>query len=300
VFDPLAVLLLIASQYTFHWRRNGGGLPPKLDPDPEPDNTPPFTDEEWDEAHRMNYEYDRAKRIEENEPPSFEEEPKQEAVLSKKKTDQYLLWSDIDPDPVEPKQFVEEEKYVDPNQLELDFDERLEGETEEEYVKRIWKKENPNLSIEYMKKAKDDGKIDSLPWEGVDNTIEDMKDKGEWPDQASKESQDSVSEQLEKIDDLDAWNNWVEKANEEAEKHPEKFEQNSEQSDSSMFNKINQARANFDPAKIKELEITEEQYRDASQKHIISLIERLKKGLINVSDLTENEANKITQLLDKS
>ena len=300
VFDPLAVLLLIASQYTFHWRRNGGGLPPKLDPDPEPDNTPPYTDEEWDEAHRMNYEYDRAKRIEENEPPSFEEEPKQEAVLSKKKTDQYLLWPDIDPDPVESEEIVEEENYVDPNQLELDFDERLDGETEEEYVKRIWKKENPNLSIEYMKKAKDDGKIDSLPWEEVDSTINDMKSKGEWPDQASKESQDNVSEQLEKIDDLDAWNNWVEKANEEAEKNPETFEQNSEQSDTSMFNKINQARANFDPSKIKELEITEEQYRDASQKHIISLIERLKKGLINVSDLTENEANKITQLLDKS
>ena len=300
VFDPLAVLLLIASQYTFHWRRNGGGLPPKLDPDLEPDNTPPFTDEEWDEAHRMNYEYDRAKRIEENEPPSFEEEPKQEAVLSKKKTDQYLLWPDIDPDPVQSEEIVEQPKYVDPNQLELDFDERLDGETEEEYVKRIWKKDNPNLSIEYMKKAKDDGKIDSLPWEEVDNTINDMKSKGEWPDQASKESQDNVSEQLEKIDDLDAWNNWVEKANEEAEKNPETFEQNSEQSDTSMFNKINQARANFDPSKIKELEITEEQYRDASQKHIISLIERLKKGLINVSDLTENEANKITQLLDKS
>jgi len=298
VFDPLAVLLLIASQYTFHWRRNGGSLPPKHNPDPEPDNTPPFTDEEWDEAHRDNYEYDRAKRIDENEPPSFDE-PKQEAVLSKKKTDQYLLWADIDPDPVQSKEFVEEEKYVDPNQLELDFDERLENETEEEYVKRIWKKENPNLSIEYMKKAKDEGKIDQLPWE-VNETIQDMKSKGEWPDQASQQSQDAVSEQLKQIDDLDAWNNWVEKANEEAEKNPEKFEQNSEQTDSSIFNKINQARQNFDPAKIKELEITEEQYRDASQKHIISLIERLKKGLITVEDLTETEANKITKLLDKS
>ena len=298
VFDPLAVLLLIASQYTFHWRRNGGSLPPKHDPDPEPDNIPPFTDEEWDQAHRDNYEYDRAKRIDENEPPSFDE-PKQEAVLSKKKTDQYLLWADIDPDPVQSKEFVEEEKYVDPNQLELDFDERLENETEEEYVKRIWKKENPNLSIEYMKKAKDEGKIDQLPWE-VNETIQDMKSKGEWPDQASQQSQDAVSEQLKQIDDLDAWNNWVEKANEEAEKNPEKFEQNSEQTDSSIFNKINQARQNFDPAKIKELEITEEQYRDASQKHIISLIERLKKGLITVEDLTETEANKITKLLDKS
>ena len=298
VFDPLAVLLLIASQYTFNWnRQEGGSLPGKPDPEPE-DPKPTFTDEEWDEAHRDNYEYDRAKRIDENEPPSFDE-PKQEAVLSKKKTDQYLLWADIDPDPVQSKEFVEEEKYVDPNQLELDFDERLENETEEEYVKRIWKKENPNLSIEYMKKAKDQGKIDQLPWE-VDETIQDMKSKGEWPDQASQQSQDAVSEQLKQIDDLDAWNNWVEKANEEAEKNPEKFEQNSEQTDSSIFNKINQARQNFDPAKIKELEITEEQYRDASQKHIISLIERLKKGLITVEDLTETEANKITKLLDKS
>src|SRR5210317_887794 len=132
VFDPLAVLLLIASQYTFNWYREGGSLPGKPDPEPE-DPKPTFTDEEWEEAHRMNYEYDRAKRIEENEPPSFEEEPKQEAVLSKKKTNQYLLWPDIDPDPVEPEEVVEKEPYVDPNQLELDFDERLEGETEEEY-----------------------------------------------------------------------------------------------------------------------------------------------------------------------
>ena len=67
-----------------------------------------------------------------------------------------------------------------------------------------------------------------------------------------------------------------------------------------MFNKINKARQSFDPSKIKELEITEEQYRDASQKHIISLIERLKDGLIKVDDLTETEANKITTLLDKN
>ena len=66
-----------------------------------------------------------------------------------------------------------------------------------------------------------------------------------------------------------------------------------------MFNKINEARKTFDPDKIKELEITEEQYRDASQKHIISLIQRLKKGLINVDDLTQSEADKITKLLEK-
>ena len=297
VFDPLAVLLLIASQYTFYWRREAGSLPPKSDPDPEPDNTPPFTDEEWDEAHRDNYEYDRAKRIDENEPPSFQE-PQQASVLSKKKTDQYLLWPDVDPDPVEPEEFVKEQPYVDSRQTELEFGERLEGETEEEYVKRIWKQNNPGQTIEFQKKLKDQGIIKELPWE-IDETIQDMKSKGEWPDQASQESKDAVSEQLEKLDDLDAWNQWVEKANEEAEKNPETFKQNSEQNENSIFNKVNEARKNFDPSAVKQLEISEEQYRDASQKHIISLIERLKKGLINVDDLTESEANKITQLIEK-
>src|SRR6056300_422215 len=56
VFDPLAVLLLIASQYTFNWNREsrGGKLPPKPEPDPSPeepqDPLPSFSDEEWDEA----------------------------------------------------------------------------------------------------------------------------------------------------------------------------------------------------------------------------------------------------------
>ena len=95
VFDPLAVLLLIASQYTFNWHREdkGGKLPPKPDPDPSPeepqDPLPSFSDEEWDEAHRENEAWDRARyeelraeKIENNVPPT----------ISKKKTDQYLLW----------------------------------------------------------------------------------------------------------------------------------------------------------------------------------------------------------------
>ena len=42
VFDPLAVLLLIASQYTFQYVREdkGGKLPPKSDPDPDEPNDP--------------------------------------------------------------------------------------------------------------------------------------------------------------------------------------------------------------------------------------------------------------------
>ena len=345
VFDPLAVLLLIASQYTFEWRRQGGSLPPKsptgLDPEYEQAraekiaNNPGFQsqgNENDRDLQASNSDADATvgNMVSENDTTDTDksdnrveqdqiqdDESKVEPTLSKKKTDQYLLWPDIDPDPQE--SITEEiipQKNVDPNQFEFDFDERLDGETEEEYIKRIWKKSNPGQTIELQKKLKDLGLIKDLPWnkQEVDNTIEDMKSKGQWPDQASQESQDSVSEQLEKIDDLDSWNNWVEKANEEAEKNPELpntkaqyteviepqgFTQNSEQHDASIFKKINQARKDFDPEQIKSLEISEEQYRDASQKHIISLIQRLKKGLINVDDLTQSEADKITKLLEK-
>ena len=47
VFDPLAVLLLIASQYTFEWNRK---RKPKVVPEPDPEPTDPSPDEQMQEA----------------------------------------------------------------------------------------------------------------------------------------------------------------------------------------------------------------------------------------------------------
>jgi len=204
VFDPLAVLLLIASQYTFNWNREnrGGKLPPKPDPDPSPeepqDPLPSFSDEEWDEAHRENEAWDRARyeelraeKIDNNVPPT----------ISKKKTDQYLLWSDVDPEPVEPKQEVEEEKYVDTNQQELDFNKEPEVEVpgddlekwnewveaankaaeqepeddddsefwdslsdEEREAMRLWKAEDDRNNLKFQRKLFKKGLIQDYPW----------------------------------------------------------------------------------------------------------------------------------------
>jgi hypothetical protein len=297
VFDPLAVLLLIASQYTFNWNRQEmvGGLPPKPNPDPDPENK----SEEIDDDELVQSEETQEEVLPTTEPRA--EAEKVEPTLSKKNTDQYLLWPDVDPEPVQSEQTVKEETYVDPNQLELDFLERLEGETEEEYNKRVWKSQNPGLTITAVKKLYDTGTLDQLPWEKnkeVDTTINSMKEEGDWP----------------KIqDDLEAWNEWVEKANEEAEKNPENpnktqyteviepqgFNQNEEQKDDSVWSKINQARNNINLEKIKELEITEEQYRNASQRHIIKLIERLKAGIITVDELSNVDANKINDMLKR-
>lgn len=298
VFDPLAVLLLIASQYTFNWNRQEmvGGLPPKPNPDPDPENK----SEEIDDDELVQSEETQEEVLPTTEPRA--EAEKVEPTLSKKNTDQYLLWPDVDPSPQ--KDVTEEvntQESVDPNQLELDFEERLENETEEEYNKRIWKSQNPGLTINAVKKLYNIGTLDQLPWEKnkeVDTTINSMKEEGDWP----------------KIqDDLEAWNEWVEKANEEAEKNPENpnktqyteviepqgFNQNEEQKDDSVWSKINQARNNINLEKIKELEITEEQYRNASQRHIIKLIERLKAGIITVDELSNVDANKINDMLKR-
>ena len=212
VFDPLAVLLLIASQYSFEYYRNdrGGRLPPKFDPDPNPDPEPPYTDQEWDEAHRMNNEFDRAKKIAENVPPT----------LSKKKDNQYLLWPNIDPD-VEQEKSVSEmlqegfeyEKSLEAheNQMEFDFDKEVEvpgddldkwnnwveaankaaeqqpEDDDEEFLAGLtdeereaitkWKAEDDKHSLKYTRKLHKLGKIEDWPWTKYLLPVADYEDK---------------------------------------------------------------------------------------------------------------------------
>ena len=160
VFDPLAVLLLIASQYTFNWARenkNGGGTPGKSDPKSNPNSPAPgYTEEEWDQAHRDNYEFDRAKMIDANEPPEI----------------------------VEPETPKEKEKST--------HDLLMEGFREEQEQRAI-EEQNEEWAEMYAQ-----------------------------ADNAQPITEEPVPEE---IDDLDKWNNWVEKANEEAEKNPEADEE---------------------------------------------------------------------------
>jgi len=202
VFDPLAVLLLIASQYTFNWHRQnkGGSLPGKSNPDPNPEPDPPYTDEEWDEAHRDNYEYDRAKRIEENVPPT----------LSKKKTDQYLLWSDIDPDINKESDYVDLEtqtnEEVNSNQLELNFDQEQAKE---------------QTNVLSMDTVNTDADADV----GTVLSKNDSTDSNKvHPGMEQSEVQTDVPE----VGDLEKWNEWVEAANKAAQENPEDEDEDEE------------------------------------------------------------------------
>lgn len=168
VFDPLAVLLLIASQYSFIYAKGGRRpLPPTSSTDPEDDPEPPYTDEEWDEAHRDNYEYDRAKMIEANEPPEFTKETKDET-----------------------REETRSEESQDAETLRNGQDEeRLQSQTEDDKVVAGTSQESEELTppmpleqwnamIEEAEKAAEEEKSKD---KDVDDTIKDMKEEGTWP-----------------------------------------------------------------------------------------------------------------------
>ena len=206
VFDPLAVLLLIASQYTFMWYRDekglngpgGGSTPPKPDPvDPDPK----WTDEEWNEAHRLNDEFNRkrdeqlrAEKIATNIPPEIE---KRFPLLK----------------------MTEEEEYrnagITKEEAEKTTSQMLQEGFEQEQAERE-KEEAMDVEQEIQEAIEDDKQIKDAVED--DSEMQEVLDEIEDKDVAEIEELDNQPEE----DDLDKWNNWVEKANEEAEKNPEK------------------------------------------------------------------------------
>ena len=202
VFDPLAVLLLIASQYTFMWYRDekglngpgGGSTPPKPDPvDPDPK----WTDEEWNEAHRLNDEFNRKR----------DEQLRAEKIASNV------------PPVIEPLvKMTEEEEYrnagITKEEAEKTTSQMLQEGFEQEQAERE-KEEAMDVEQEIQEAIADDKQIKDAVED--DSEMQEVLDEIEDKDVAEIEELDNQPEE----DDLDKWNNWVEKANEEAEKNPE-------------------------------------------------------------------------------
>ena len=190
VFDPLAVLLLIASQYTFHWSRQDkeDGTPPSSDPDPQPDPEPPYTDEEWDEAHRDNYEFDRAKKIDENIPPEIKNEndtredsknTEEGTQASSEAQDEESIQGQTETDPTvagtKEKPLVKDlfKEMEETDDLEKwntwvnAANAMVEEDEDEDWdeAKKAWKKDNPDDTLKHQRHLLKYKMIDQLPWE---------------------------------------------------------------------------------------------------------------------------------------
>ena len=144
VFDPLAVLLLIAAQYTFEFKRK------ELEDD----------DGERLRLEREEYERARAQRIVDN--PGFTlDDPVPPTVEDPvDDTPKEPTFEDVDQEILD-KEFEEE---VDRPLTEEQLSE-LEKTDEWTNAKNAWKSENPTLSLKFFKDLYLEGKIDELPWE---------------------------------------------------------------------------------------------------------------------------------------
>lgn len=143
VFDPLAVLLLIASQYTFNWIREEKDNDPK-DPTPNTVVDDPNEDKPSEDTVRP----------EEGEPDSGPEvkniEPTEDSVQSEPVVEA----------PKKPK--LSQEEY---DSLDRDRNSRWS------LAKKSWKKDHPNLTIKSFKEKYFNNEIDELPWEPYMDTV---------------------------------------------------------------------------------------------------------------------------------
>ena len=172
VFDPLAVLLLIASQYTFQFVREDKGpkSPPKSDPDPDEPDDPveekfeDVSEEELAEEERRELEQLRAEKIALNVAPSLETVTKVEDAFDPDEVEYELQDTKIE----EFKKREEEEKA----ELERIAKEAAESLTEEE------PKKNPP---EYF------GEDEYVPNENIKEEAQDLDKWNKWVEAAEEE-----------------------------------------------------------------------------------------------------------------
>ena len=252
VFDPLAVLLLIASQYSFMYRREpswggvvGGFIPPsdtprgndpKDDPDDDPEPPAPVQPEDGFDEDEIKYDMT----------PMTEEEEYRNAGITKEEAERKPEVETVYKDaPVQMELDLQEAKEVnepDPRQTEFDFEaepfvpklseadiKHLDKEDEEwKKAKAQWKDDNPNELIKTQKVAYAVGKIEEFPWE---KNYQDMKvKKTQTESEKMQDELEPINNELDtamaEVDDIDQWNTIIDSATEaaEAEDQKKKFE----------------------------------------------------------------------------
>ena len=162
VFDPLAVLLLIASQYTFEFRRKQ------------------LEDDNGDRLRLEREEYERARAqaivdnpgftLDDPLPPTDEdpveptlEEPKYEDI------DQETIDHEFDDEFGDIEELQKESNDLKKKLTEQELEE-LENNEEWNEAKKQWKDKHPTLSLKFFKDLYLSGKIDELPWEAYVTT----------------------------------------------------------------------------------------------------------------------------------
>ena len=165
VFDPLAVLLLIASQYTFDFARKNKGISndrarmQKIVDNPGPINTK--DDYEPDEPVYVDIDQETIdKEFAETTTLIADDTGRVEATEQDYNDDQLELDFSKPEEPKKKVELLEDSKKLTKEELD-----ELDNDVDWKHAKHQWKAANPNENIKMYKDWYLSGKIDTLPWE---------------------------------------------------------------------------------------------------------------------------------------
>jgi hypothetical protein len=222
VFDPLAILLLLASQLSFQWARNDKKkkleeaiLSTPVDKEVVPGPWP-FVVSDTKEEQKSDH-LDETPEV--NDQPSAETIDRKEPFIAVKElTDEELVEKELD-------------RLAEELHIELDEDEEDDPD-HVKIAKKAWKIDHPTDSLKHQRKLLEIGVIAELPWMLPPYNLEAVDDDAL---QAARWAQEQVEKvNAEKI-------TWIENENGNQVKK-EGYVQNQEQNEDTMWKRVKDAK----------------------------------------------------------
>jgi hypothetical protein len=265
VFDPLAVILLLASQYSFQWFRKqeeetpeiveAESAPEEPEAEPEPTQSWPEPTQSWPEpnplwpfpsAAYMNREENIFDVIKHNEivqeapyQPGYEDVTVKDDAGMQEETSKLEEWNTM---------LAEAEKAVN-QERELEDTEILASAPDTEaQAMTAWKHDNPNSSLKFQRQLLEKGIIDQLPWQNY------LKPQADFVDEAAVEAKKWAEENPNTEESAKAkewaeergvsdvsWMEHDEQGN-QIKRIKENYQQNAEQNERTIWQRIQDAK----------------------------------------------------------
>ena len=224
VFDPLAVILLLASQYSFQWFRN---------------------------AREEEEELLLHKTVPLHEPKSIVDEPIQQ--VAEQPIDDFKFLAEYEPEPIpcvkcgtpltevpsigfvcaNPECDPPIQEIIEEEQEKEDHEILASAEVGEKTRMAAWKHDHPDSSLKLQRRLLERGLINKLPWEDY------LSPKEDFVDEAAEEAAKWAEEQRTKAADIGYMENVD---GQQVKKTIEGYTQNAEQNESTIWQRVKKAK----------------------------------------------------------
>ena len=233
VFDPLAVILLLASQHSFQWFRK------------EQENEETISKPSLEDLNNENEELDN---VDQNKTKSFYQTASDMWPFPKNWNNKENLF-----DTIKYNEKVQEAPYH-PGYEDVTIKDNagLEDETEDQEIlnsvphsekaaMQAWKHDHPESSLKIQRRLLEHGKIDRLPWEDYLKPKADFE-KDEAAEEAAKWAQEQIEKKKEDASTSEiAWMEHDDQGN-QIKKTKDSYQQNAEQNERTIWQRIQDAK----------------------------------------------------------